>query len=160
MLGSLPALPLLFLAFSTSSKVTPGFRRNRMAVASLTPVAVVTTLTPPDWVLPPTVIEVLVSVRVSVGTVDACAPPAASRPRARKGHTHAMPARAIVRCGMRRLQRYDIGLILSLAGAEQACLDRFDPAGETDPLSVREYRSSCVALTSSTQLVARPASEP
>jgi len=36
-LGSLPALPWTCLAFSTSSKVTPGFRRNRMAVASLDP---------------------------------------------------------------------------------------------------------------------------
>src|SRR5271157_4202460 len=58
----------------------PGFRRNRRTFASLTPVAVVTTLTPPDCVLPPTVIEELVSVSVSVGTADACAEPVDSKP--------------------------------------------------------------------------------
>ena len=39
-----------------------------MTPASLTPVAVETTFTPPDCRLPPTLIEVLVIVRLSVGS--------------------------------------------------------------------------------------------
>src|ERR1700677_3317802 len=74
------------MAASTSSKVAPGFSRNRITPASLTPVAVETTLTPPDCVAPPTVIEDLVTVSVRVGSVEAAAaaltaivPPTVSR---------------------------------------------------------------------------------
>src|SRR5450631_2138867 len=112
MLGSLPALPWLFLAFSTSSKVTPGFRRNRMAVASLTPVTVVTTLTPPDCVLPPTVIEDLVSVSVRVGSV-ACADAATRRLTTAASETKNTAFNG------RRLERLDMRLVLSVEVCEQ-----------------------------------------
>jgi hypothetical protein len=39
--------------------------------ASFTPIAVETTLTAPDWRVPPTVIDVLLMAIVSVGSVDA-----------------------------------------------------------------------------------------
>ncbi len=64
---------------STSATVTPGFSGNRIALASFVPVAVVTMLTAPDCVVPPTAIEVFVTASVSVGSVAACAAPAAIR---------------------------------------------------------------------------------
>jgi len=65
-----------------------------MAPASLTPVAVVMTLTPPDCVAPPTVIEDLVIVSERVGSVDACAEPTANKPPAKARSTlTARPAR-------------------------------------------------------------------
>ncbi|HEV3190180.1 MAG TPA: hypothetical protein VGY54_06760 [Polyangiaceae bacterium] len=53
--------------------------RKRIAVPSLTPVAVEMTLTAPDCVLPPTVMADFVSVSVSVGSVDAGADAAPSK---------------------------------------------------------------------------------
>src|ERR1700721_90845 len=74
------------MAASASSKVAPGFRSARITFASLTPVAVETTLTAPDCGAPETVIEELVSVSERVGSAEAAAaepaaivPPAASR---------------------------------------------------------------------------------
>jgi hypothetical protein len=100
----------LLRALSTSATVTPGLRRNRIAFPSLMPVAVETTLTAPDCVLPPTVIEDLVSARDRVGSVDACAAPAAIRPPARTSEALAstVATKATPRRGAIGLQRYDI----------------------------------------------------
>src|ERR1700728_3221709 len=100
------------MAASTPSKVAPGFNRNRIAPASLTPVAVETTLTAPDCVVPPTVIEVLVIASERVGSVEACADAADTKP------TEASRAAMNTPLSGPRMERNDIRLILSINTAD------------------------------------------
>jgi hypothetical protein len=111
------------VALSTSATLTPGFRRNRMALGSLRPLAVETTLTAPDWVLPPTVIEDLVRVRERVGSVDACAEEATIRAPAEANKLVAA-RRAAMSAPLSASRRERYGIRLSLSVGRQNYLER------------------------------------
>src|SRR5450631_380877 len=110
---------------SASATLTSGFRRNTMTFASFTPVAVETTLTPPDSSAPLTFAEDLVIAIETVGSVEACAEPAAARPpaTARRAQTARVPAKLTPLCGARRLQLDDMRLILSFWGRRVEHID-------------------------------------